>query len=220
MYYSLKISLTIIRTYVWFSSICCPQHYSPFADSPSQIPLHRFPFADFPLQIPRSQFPKLPPHLPLHKLLLHLPLRKLSSYLPLRIRHRICSWRICQRICLVQTSSHSCGLANLRSPWVQSSSQDCRVAVLRSTLGANFIARLRLRSARGQTSSPGFARAPPLVEGHRTICPWPFGESPLTNLSSHDRLLTDLRSALPFPRLPLRVWASFFHAEHFPSHLR
>ena len=166
---------------------------------------------NFPLQIPRLQFLELP---------LHLPLRKLSSYLPLCVCHCICPWRVCQHICLVQISLHSCGLANLRSPWVQSSLQDCRVAVLRSTFDINFIARLHLRSTCSQTSSPGFARAPPLVEGHCTICPWPFGKSLLTNLSLHNRLLTDPRSALLFPRLPLRVWALFFHAKHFPSRLR
>ena len=111
MYCSLEISFTIIRTYVWSSSICCLQYSSPFADSPLQI---------------------LPSH---------LPLRKLPSDLSWRVCHRIffCAFarlhiRTFARSCLVQTSLRSRYLANLRSTLVQSPPQDCCLAISRSTL--------------------------------------------------------------------------------------
>ena len=131
-----------------------------------------FPFTDPPSQIPRCKFP--------HRIC------------PCVNCHCICPCVICLRtICFraICLCTSLCADPSLR-------------VCLRSTLGANFIARLCQQSTRGQTSSHGFACAPPLVEGHRMIYPWPFGESLLTNLSSPDQLPTDPRSALPFPRIP------------------
>ena len=174
------------------------------------------PFAD-----PPSQFPELPSHLPLRNPPSHLSLHvhhRICPYavLPLRIRHHICPWcgsafahlplylllHVCQRICLVQTSSHSQSLANLRSTWLQ------------------FIARSPLSWSAIQTLLHDFVCNLPLAKGHRTICSWPFGKSSLTNLSLHDRLPTDPRSVFLFPQLPPALWASSFHAEHFPSRSR
>ena len=131
MYYSLEISLTTIRTYVWSSTICCPQHISPLQILRRTFPLRRSPVADSPYY---------------------------HCICPCAICHRTCLCadlllRVCQRICLAQTPSHSCGLANLQSTWVQSSSQDCCLAALRFILVPIIIARLCSRSTLGLRSS-------------------------------------------------------------------
>ena len=110
------------------------------------LPIRRFsvahfPFADPPSQIPHCRFP--------HRIY------------PCVNCHRICPCGICLRaICLCAICLRTCFCAD----------PSLRVR-LRSTLGTNFIARLRQRSTRSQTSSHGFARTPPLVEGHCTIYP-------------------------------------------------
>ena len=52
-------------------------------------------------------------------------------------RSHVCMFHVCTfaQSCLMQTSSRSCFLANLRSVLVQFPSQDCRLAIPRSTLG-------------------------------------------------------------------------------------
>ena len=109
----------------------------------------------------------------------------------LRIRQRIHPW--CKLHCTILPAIH---------PW------------------SNIIAQLCLWSTCGQKSSHGFAYAPFLVEGHRIIYSWPFGKSLLTNLSLHDWLPTNPRSAFPFPQLSLTLWALFFYTKHSPLYSR
>ena len=133
MYCSLEISLTTIRTYVWSSSICCPQHSSPVADSPSQIPLRRFPVADSPIA---SALARTAIVSALAQSAIVFAFVRISpgafAIVSSFARSLVCTFAW---LCPVQTLSRSCYFANLRSTLVQSPAQDCCLAILQSSLG-------------------------------------------------------------------------------------
>ena len=147
MYCLLKINLTTIQTYVWSSSICCPQHSSPFADSPLHIPLCRFLFADSSLQIPLCRFPIADSPIASAFAQIAIVSALAQSAIVLAFA-QICPGAFAivsfftrspvytfTQLCLVQSSLRSCYLAKLRSTLVPSLLQDCCLAFSQSTLG-------------------------------------------------------------------------------------